>query len=564
MEKTWVFKAAPEEKKIRQLQGDLNINLHLSTLLVQRGVEQYDQAKSFFRPSLATLHDPFEMKGMDIAINRLNEAIFNKEKILIYGDYDVDGTTSVALVYNFLKKIYSNISTYIPDRYTEGYGISKKGVEWAKEIGATLVIALDCGIRANDSIAYAREFNIDFIVCDHHLPGDELPAAVAILDPKQSDCKYPYDELSGCGIGFKMLQAFCIQNGNEIESLYEYLDLVCVSIASDIVPMTGENRILAFFGLKKLNHAPNPGLKALMEKAGMAGEIDISKVVFGIGPRINAAGRIEHAKNAVDLLTQDTKENALVYAEKLQLDNLERRAFDEAITKEALEMIRSDGRQHEKKSTVLYKKDWHKGIIGIVASRCIERYYKPTIILAESNNQVTGSARSVNGFDIYQAISKCERHLIQFGGHRHAAGLTMEIDQVKKFREAFEHAVAESIEPDQLEPKLEIDLEIDLEAIDFKFFGILKQMGPFGPQNMQPVFCTKKVVLKSDTRLLKDKHLKLFLAQSDQGKSFDAIGFNLGTFHRKLDEPFDIAYTIEENNYMGKKTIQLNLKDIRI
>lgn len=563
MNKEWILKTQPEEGLIKNLQNQLNIHEILCTLLIQRGVDNIDTARSFFRPELDSLHDPFLMKDMDKAVERLTQAIFEEEKILIYGDYDVDGTTSVALAYNFLKELSPNIYTYIPDRYTEGYGVSQKGIQWAIDHNINLFITLDCGIRANNNIQLATDHQIDVIICDHHLPGKELPPAVAILDPKQSDCTYPYDELSGCGIGYKLLEAFSIQNGIENHKLLDLLDLVAVSIASDIVPITGENRLLAWFGLKKLNNSPLPGFAALIEKAGMRTPLSISDVVFGIGPRINAAGRIGHAKTALDLLTQEVKEDAYVFAEKLNLENQERRNYDESITATALDMIQADG-QIEKASTVLYKKDWHKGVIGIVASRCIEHYYKPTIIMTESNGKITGSARSVNGFDIYHALENCSEHLIQFGGHKYAAGLTMEPDQLDNFKNAFEESVSNRIEEKQKTPIIDIDLEIDLEDIDFKMFGILKQMGPFGPQNMQPVFCSRNVFLKKEARVLKEKHLKLFISQAGTTNSFDVIGFGFGHYHDKLDAPFDIVYTIEENHYMGQTTLQLMLKDIRV
>lgn len=563
MIKEWILKPQPEEGQIKTLQNQLNIHEILCALLIQRGIDHIDDARSFFRPELDSLHDPFLMKDMDKAVERLTQAIFNEEKILIYGDYDVDGTTSVALAYNFLKELSPNIFTYIPDRYTEGYGVSRKGVQWAIDHNINLFITLDCGIRAIENIQMAKDHNIDVIVCDHHLPGEELPPAIAVLDPKQSDCSYPYDELSGCGIGYKLLEAFSVQNGIESHKLLDLLDLVAVSIASDIVPITGENRLLAWFGMKKLNNSPLPGFAALIEKAGMRTPLSISDVVFGIGPRINAAGRIGHAKTALDLLTQEVKEDAYVFAEKLNLENQERRNYDETITATALAMIQEDG-QSEKNSTVLYKKDWHKGVIGIVASRCIEHYYKPTIIMTESNGKITGSARSVNGFDIYMALENCSEHLIQFGGHKYAAGLTMEPDQLDNFKNAFEESVSSLIEEKQKAPIIDIDLEIELEDIDFKMFGILKQMGPFGPQNMQPVFCSRNVFLKKEARVLKEKHLKLFVSQAGTTNNFDVIGFGLGHFHDKLDTPFDIVYTIEENHYMGQTTLQLMLKDIRV
>lgn len=561
--KEWLYKESPEVPHKEALTDQLKIDPALTHLLIQRGIGTLEETRSFFRPSLSTLHDPFQMADMDKAISRLNEAIFNEEKILIYGDYDVDGTTSVALLYNFLHNFYEHLDTYIPDRYVEGYGISKKGIDYAHERGYSLIIALDCGIRAVSEVAYANEKSIDFIICDHHLPGGSLPEAVAILDPKRQDCHYPYDGLSGCGVGFKFLQAFCIQNTIDIKQLYEYLDLVAVSIASDIVPITDENRVLAWFGLKKLNSQPIPGLQALIEIAGLRQTLDISNLVFAIGPRINAAGRISHAKSAVDLLIASNIKDALLLAEKLNVNNKERKNYDESITGEALREISEAPNHSRLKSTVLFNEKWHKGVIGIVASRCIEKHYKPTIILTESNKKATGSARSVEGFDIHGAISECADLLDNFGGHKYAAGLTMPLTNVDAFKVKFEEVVCAQISEDQLIPKVHIDVVLDLEKITYPFHNILKQMGPFGPGNMQPVFVSKQVVLKNKPRVLKDIHLKLFIGQSGTNSSFDAIGFGLGEFHDKLDTPFDIAYTIEENNYMGNKTLQLNLKDIR-
>jgi single-stranded-DNA-specific exonuclease len=562
MNKKWTIQCQPEPNDIEKLQTELNLNKLLCTLLLQRDIESVTSAQRIFRPNLSTLHDPFDMKGMDLAVERLTQAVFKEEKILIYGDYDVDGTTSVALVYNYLKTMTPNAFTYIPDRYTEGYGVSKKGIDWAIEHSIHLIITLDCGIRAVENIGLAAENGIDVIVCDHHLPGDELPNAIAVLDPKQADCNYPFDELSGCGIGFKFMEAFGVQNGIDSEKLMGLLDLVAVSIASDMVPITGENRLLAWHGMKKLNKSPLPGFAALMEKAGIAPPMEISHVVFGIGPRINAAGRISHAKTALDMLTQDNKESAMVYAEKLNLENVERRNYDENITAEALQMIEAEG-QGKNNSTVLFKNNWHKGVIGIVASRCIEHYYKPTIIMTESNGKVTGSARSVNGFDIYEAINNCSEHLIQFGGHMYAAGLTMEKENLEGFKEAFEKTVAERIKGEQQIPSINIDMEIDLDEITPTMYNMLKQMGPFGPKNMQPIFCTKNVLLDRDPRVLKEKHLKLFITQAGTSNKFDVIGFNMGQYHSQLNDPFEIVYTIEENHYKGNVTLQLMLKDIK-
>ncbi|SNS41591.1 exonuclease RecJ [Ekhidna lutea] len=562
MEKQWVYREEPNPEIVEKLSKEININEYLAKILVQRGVSTFDQAKEFFRPSLSRLHDPFLMLNMDKAVNRLTEAVFNKEKILIYGDYDVDGTTSVSLVYLFLKHFSDNLEFYIPDRYTEGYGISKKGIDYAIEKGFKLIIALDCGVRAIDRAKQAQEAGIDLIICDHHIPGDELPGAYALLDPKQKDCKYPFKELSGCGVGFKLLEAFCQQNTIEKEKLFELLDLVAVSIASDIVPIVGENRILAFYGLKKLNHSPSAGLKSLIEVSGKKNEFSISDVVFSIGPRINAAGRLTHAKESVNLLIGDAKETD-AFADNLNDRNKERREFDQSITSEALEMIAAF--KDERKSTVLFKEDWHKGVIGIVASRCIEHYHRPTIILTESKGKATGSARSVDGFDVHQAISECSDLLEQFGGHTHAAGLTLPLKNVDSFINRFEEVVSARILPEQLIPKVEIDTEIPLSFITFKTLNVMNQMGPFGPKNMSPVFGTKNVIVDTAPKVIKDSHIKGFLHAQNSTKLFEFIGFGMANKIEsiKVGKPFQIAYHLEENNYMGNKSLILNLKDVR-
>ncbi|MGL1888259.1 MAG: single-stranded-DNA-specific exonuclease RecJ [Reichenbachiella sp.] len=561
MKKQWIIKAVPPIEEILSLQEALSINPILCHLLIQRGIKTIEQAKPFFRPTLDMIHDPFEMKGLGIAVERINQAIFNNEKIMIYGDYDVDGTTSVALTYNFLKEFSSNLYTYIPDRYTEGYGISKKSINWAVDHDISLIISLDCGIRNVEEVELAGTNHIDFIICDHHLPGDILPPAVAILDPKQKDCDYPYKELSGCGVGFKMLQGFCIQNGIDEKKLYEWIDLLGVSIACDIVPITGENRVLAHIGIKKLNASPSPGLEALIKKAGLQKPLTISNIVFGLGPRINAAGRVGHAKTALDLLTQTVTQDAHVFAEKLNLENDERKTYDEQITIEALDMIASENPE-TKKTSVLYKKSWHKGIIGIVASRCIEHYYKPTIILTESNGQLAGSARSVNGFDIYHAIDQCKEYLIQFGGHKYAAGMTMKKSQLAGFKIAFEKAVRETILDKELNPKIDIDLEIQIDEIDYSLYNIMKQIGPFGPGNMQPIFISRGINIHGEGRVLKEKHLKFSIKQSN-GEIINVIGFGFADFIDSIGKPFDIAYTIEENHFRGESSLQIMLKDIR-
>ena len=566
MKKRWVVRELPEETLIKTLSVELNINPSLASLLAQRGIRTFQGAKKFFRPKLDHLHDPFLMQDMSVAVNRLCEAVSNHENILIYGDYDVDGTTSVALVYGFLKKFTDHIQYYIPDRYKEGYGISKKGIEWAAANNINLIITLDCGIKALDKADLAREFGMDMIICDHHTPGEKLPDALAVLDPKREDCKYPFKELSGCGVGFKLLQAFCQQNTVPEKQLFNFLDLVAVSIASDIVPIVGENRVLAHYGLRKLNHSPSPGLKSLIEISGLKGTISISDVVFYLGPRINAAGRLTHAKESVRLLISENEKDLVKFSNHINQTNSDRRDFDTSITDEALEMIAGDEQLTKAKSTVLFKNNWHKGVIGIVASRCTEHYYRPTIILTESNEKATGSARSVDGFDIYSAIQKCSDLLEQFGGHTHAAGLTLSLDNIEAFTKKFEEVVSASISEQHLVPKLEIDLEVPLSFATFKSLSIIQQMGPFGPQNMQPVFLTKGVVIKEDPYIIKDQHVKMQVSQEGDQRMYDCIGFGLADKAENLKPgvPFSIAYNIEENNYMGNRTLQLRLKDLKI
>ncbi len=565
MTKRWSYKDRPTLEEIDYLSKEINVNPVLSSILIQRGIRNFAEAKRFFRPSLNDLHDPFLMKDMDKAVARIQQAIQNQERILIYGDYDVDGTTSVALVYDFISKIYEHIDYYIPDRYTEGYGISFQAIAWAQEQSFDLIISLDCGIKAIEKIRLAKEKGIDFIVCDHHRPGDELPPAHAVLDPKRSDCPYPFKELSGCGVGFKLLQAYCIQTGIQVETLYAYLDLVAVSIASDIVPIIGENRVLAYFGIEKLNENPRPGLQALKELSAVSGTVDISSIVFGIGPRINAAGRIDHAKYAVKLLLAENKGEAEELAIPINKNNTLRKNVDHHITKEAIAMIEQDMVLKQAKTTMLFKQDWHKGVIGIVASRCIEKYYRPTIILTKSNDLATGSARSVVGFDVYEAIAECADLLEQYGGHKYAAGLTLKLDNLPVFKQRFEEVVSKTIQEHHLTPQIDIDEEINLDMINDKFYGILKQMAPFGPGNMSPVFVSKDVRTASSPRLLKNEHLKLQLKQVDGNQKLDAIGFGMAPYGSMIESgmPFSIAYCIEENNYKGTKTLQLMLKDIK-
>ncbi|WP_266368537.1 single-stranded-DNA-specific exonuclease RecJ [Tellurirhabdus rosea] len=569
-EKRWIHRPQPstteELKAVEDLTRQLNITPFLAMLLVQRGVYSFEQARTFFRPELAHLHDPFLMKDMDQAVLRLQMALLRNEKILVYGDYDVDGTTSVALFYGFLKTIHSNLDFYIPDRYKEGYGVSSAGIEWAAENGFSLIVSLDCGIKSVDKVQEAADYGIDFIICDHHRPGSYLPTCCAVLDPKREDCSYPYKELTGCGVGFKLLQALCLLRDIPLERLFDFLDLVVVSIASDIVPITGENRVLAYYGLKRLNASPRPGLKALIQIASLRDELDIMNVVFGIGPRINAAGRIKHAKAAVQLLLSETEEEATGHAFEINEHNNSRRQYDSSITEEALAMIQADEWLRNAKSTVLFNNGWHKGVIGIVASRCIEKFHRPTIILTESHNKAAGSARSVPGFDVYEAIEECADLLEQFGGHTFAAGLTLKIENVPLFRQRFEEVVQRRIREEQLIPQVEIDLPIDLSAVDMKFHKILKQMAPFGPENMSPVFCTDEVYLYSGPFTMKEKHLKFQIQHHSSPQIFTCIGFNMAHYALELrrGEPFSICYQIELNHYNGQTSLQLYLKDIKI
>ncbi len=569
MEKNWKIRKQGDQAVIEHLAEVLGINKVMANLLVQRNISNYNEAKSFFRPSLDLLHNPFVMKDMDKAINRIVLAISNNEKILIYGDYDVDGTTSVALVYSFLRKYCPNIAYYIPNRYGEGYGISFKGIDFAVEHGITLIIALDCGIKSSDKVEYATKQNVDFIICDHHNPGDSIPKAIAVLDPKRPDCNYPYKELSGCGVGYKLLQAFSIQNQIPLSELEQYLDLVAVSIASDIVPINGENRILAFFGLKKLSERPCDGLKSIIKIAGIENkEITIDDIVFKIGPRINAAGRIESGDKAVALLISDDEAHAQSMGDRINEFNNTRKSIDSSITQEALNLIASDPDKKYCYSTVLFNPNWHKGVIGIVASRLIETYYRPTVILTESNGMATGSARSVDGFDLYQAIDECSDLLENFGGHMFAAGVTLKPENVPAFKERFEKVVSKYIRDDQLVPSIDIDAQIELSDIDPKFYRILKQFQPFGPGNMAPVFLTKNVSDNGCGRLVGNSgdHIKLELIQEKEPfHIFPAIGFQLSHHFKyiKKGNPFDVCYSIEENEFRGNSTLQMRLRDIK-
>jgi single-stranded-DNA-specific exonuclease len=563
--KRWSLLNLPDKRTVQELADAIQVSVPLATLLVQRGVTTFDSAKGFFRPSLDMLHDPFLMKDMHKAVSRISRAIQQNESIMIFGDYDVDGTTSVAMVYDYLRQYHHHLHFYVPDRYSEGYGISKKGIDTAKDLGVTLMISLDCGIKSVDLIAYAQTLNIDFIICDHHLPDEELPPAVAILDPKQPDCEYPYKELSGCGVGFKLLQALTSTMKWDEAQLLQRLDFVAISTCADIVPITGENRVLTFYGLKIINDSPRPGLQAMIDVMGYKPPIDVQKVVFGFAPRINAAGRIEHAMYAVQLLLAQTKQQANDLVEVVNKYNIERKGADETITMEALDMIQKLNQSKEYVSTVLYKEDWNKGVIGIVASRCIEQYHRPTIILTQSNGKVAGSARSVPGFDLHEAIGKCSDLLIQYGGHKYAAGLTMHTEKIDAFREKFNEVVKSSISPELLIPSIIVDLELDLKDISLRFYNILKQMAPFGPCNMQPVFVSRKVLLAKPPQLMKDKHVKLYV-QQEESEIFEAVGFNMGSYFPSLmtGSKMDICYSVAENDFNNKKSLQLMLRDVQI
>jgi len=565
MTKRWVLKDAADAVTVQKLADELNINPVLSTLLVQRGIKNFDDAKYFFRPNALHLHDPFLMQDMEKAIDRIEKAIATNEKILVYGDYDVDGTTAVSIVYSYFQKLHQNIEYYIPDRYKEGYGISTQGIDYAAANGFGLIIALDCGIKSVDKIDYANTLGVDFIICDHHLPGAQLPAAVAVLDPKRADCGYPYKELSGAGIGFKLIQAWAEKHDLPFEDVAEYLDLVAISVACDIVHITGENRVLAHLGLQKINENPCIGVKTLMQVAGRGNTYTISDVVFLLGPRINAAGRIDDAKHAVELLIACHEDAAKEKGDMINLRNTERKGHDLQITEQALSMIDNDEVMIARKSTVVFNEEWHKGVIGIVASRLTEKYYRPTVVLTRSNGHVAGSARSVLGYDLYEALCGCSDLLIQFGGHKYAAGLTMQPENVPAFIQKFEEVVSSTIPDELLIQQISIDAEIELTDIDSKFFRIMNQFAPFGPENMAPVFLTKNVYVSGNAGLVGGAHVKMFVMQPGSA-AFSSIAFNQGELLPQLKPgvPFDICYTIEENVWREQRTIQLNIKAIKL
>jgi single-stranded-DNA-specific exonuclease len=568
MEKKWVIKEKGDPVVVKQLSDALGVSESLANLMTQRNITTPVQAEAFFNPSLDYLHDPFLMKDMNIAVDRISSAINKNEKILVYGDYDVDGTTAVAMMYSFLKERYSNVDYYIPDRYKEGYGVSFTGLDYAYENNCKVVITLDCGIKAVEKVKYARTKGIDVIICDHHYPGEVIPKALAVLDPKQPLCSYPYKELSGCGVGFKLLQAYARVHAIPFDAIYHYLDLVAVSIASDIVPITGENRVLAFFGLKQLNESPRTGLKEIIRESEVFKELTVEDVVFKIGPRINAAGRMENGSKAVELLVSDDVKLATEISREINNFNIERRSVDRVITTEAMRMISEDQSSVNARTTVLYNPAWRKGVIGIVASRLIETYYRPTVILTESNGFATGSARSVQGYDLYQAIESCSDLLESFGGHMFAAGLTMKKENITLFRKRFEEFVNSTITDEQLVPRVFIDTELSFSEINEDFYKVMNRFQPFGPENMSPVFVTGNVFDSGSGRMVgsSGEHLKLDLCQESAGvKTFPAIAFGQANHFEyiKAGNPFDICYSIEINEFRGNRNLQLNIRDIK-
>ena len=560
----WTLKPKPDSLVVNKLAEELGVETPVATLLAQRGIMTFEAAKKFFRPSLEELHDPYLMKDMDVAVNRIQQAIASEENIMVYGDYDVDGTTSVALMSSYLKTLTPNIATYIPDRYTEGYGISYQGIDFAADNEISLIIALDCGIKAIDKVAYAAEKGIDFIICDHHRPGETIPEAVAVLDPKREDCEYPYKELCGCGVGFKLIQAINSKRGGKPEVLLPYLDLVATAIGADIVPITGENRILDYHGLNVINVTPRTGFKEILAQV-KKDKLTITDVVFIIAPRINAAGRMKHGLHAVNLLTEEDEATAMEFAGEIENFNAERKTTDKAITVEALDQI-EELQEQERYSTVVYHEGWHKGVIGIVASRLTETYYRPTLVFTKSGEKLAASARSVKGFDVYNALEACKEHIEQFGGHKYAAGLTLEVSEYENFKAKFESVVSETIDRRLLTPEIAVDAEINLDEITPKFFRILKQFAPFGPGNMSPVFMTQNL---TDTGYGKcvgadEAHLKCKVVQQGKSAMFDMIGFGLGEKFETISEKktFKAVYSLDENEWNGNISIQLKLKDI--
>ena len=561
----WTLKPKPDSDKLKALQEALQVEPVVASLLVQRGIKTYEDAKSFFRPTLEELHDPFLMKDMDKAVARIEEAIANKESILVYGDYDVDGTTSVALMSSYLKTKHNLVYTYIPNRYDEGYGISYKGINFALENGFSLIIALDCGIKSVEKVAHAKTLGIDFIICDHHRPAAKIPEAAAVLDPKRTDCEYPFKELCGCGVGFKLIQALASKEGKTAEDLTEYLDLVATAIGADIVPINGENRVLAYFGLMVINTNPRSGIKAILDQVEKT-ELTITDVVFIVAPRINAAGRMKHGNYAVTLLTEDEPDMAKKYAAEINDYNLDRRETDKRITKEALQQI-EDQKEQNRLTTVVYHENWHKGVIGIVASRMIETYYRPTLVFTKSGNKLAASARSIRGFDVYNALENCKEHLVQFGGHKYAAGLTLEAENYEAFKQAFEDEVSKTIDRSLLTPEINIDAAIDLKDITPKFYRILKQFAPYGPSNMTPVFVSENLIDTGYGKCVgEDKtHLRLTATQPESSSRMVGIGFGMGDKFDLISDgkPFKAVYSIDENEWKGNVSLQLKLRDLK-
>ena len=568
-ERKWIVRDAPDSDAVNRLSAELGIDPVLAVLLIHRGITTFQEARDFFRPSLENLHDPFLMKDMDRAVERLGAAVRGGEKILVYGDYDVDGTTAVSLVYSFLKHLTDNVDFYIPDRYDEGYGVSYKGIDHAAESGCTLIITLDCGIKANDKTEYARGKGIDMIICDHHLPENEIPDAVAVLDPKREDCNYPFDDLSGCGVGFKLVQAYSMRDGIPFSDIVPLLDLLVVSIASDLVSVVGENRILAHYGLKQLNENPRKGLLAMINLSGLDPEhITIDDIVFKIGPRINAAGRMESGRIAVELLTAEDDATANRIGTEINEHNNERKEIDREITREALEMVQSGNCLSSGKATIVYNPHWHKGVVGIVASRLVEAFYRPTVVFTKSNGWVTGSARSIHGFDLYDAIEHCADLLENFGGHLYAAGLTLKEENLPEFCSRFESFIGEKINSEILTPAITVDAELNFDRITPKFFRILKQFQPFGPENTAPVFVTENVYDNGNVRKVgaEGSHLRLELMQESQPyRHISAIAFNKSEHfeHIRAGDPIDVCYSIVENYYRGMANLQLRIKDLR-
>ncbi len=560
----WTLKPKPDPETVSLLSLQLGVDKPIASLLVQRGIDTFEAAKKFFRPSLDDLHDPFLMKDMDLAVSRIEKAIAAGENIMVYGDYDVDGTTSVALMSSYLKTLTPNVANYIPDRYGEGYGISYQGIDFAADNDISLIIALDCGIKAIEKVAYAAEKGIDFIICDHHRPGAEIPKAVAVLDPKREDCEYPYKELCGCGVGFKLIQAMASERGDPIDVLLPYLDLVATAIGADIVPITGENRVLAYHGLRVINIAPRIGFKSILDQVKKK-KISISDVVFILAPRINAAGRMKHGLHAVNLLTEENEATALEFAAEIEKFNTDRKDADKSITIEALAQI-EELKEQERYTTVVYDENWHKGVIGIVASRLTETYYRPTLVFTKSGEKLAASARSVKGFDVYNALEACQDHIEQFGGHKYAAGLTLETSEYENFKRKFEEVVSDSIEKHLLTPEISIDAELKLSDVTPKFYRILKQFAPFGPGNMSPVFMSRELIDIGYGKCVgaEDAHLKCTVTQLPAGPTFDVIGFNLGEKVELIKDrkKFKAVYSLDENEWNGNVSLQLKLRDI--